>query len=248
MTKGLDCKSEKVTFLDTETASFQGGICQIGKIETNESLEWIAYDVVKLVNPQMKIGYGAQGIHFITDEQVQSAPYFQDIKDQFVPTEGYLIAHNASFDVRMIEADGGTIPEGVKVLDTLELAKRLIPKQSCENHKLGTLYHYFKCYNIMDYKGDAHDALFDCHMLRLVLKAILLEYALTLEDAYNLCNQPIQEQICDMKKYRESGKTWQEVFDEDPSYCEWLLGNYNFSYHKQGQELKEWLENTSKSS
>lgn len=232
-----------VTLLDTESASLKGGIIQIANLITDENLSEIKESRCTLVNPLCKIGYGAMGIHFIRDEHVKDAPKFSDIAQEYIPTEGYLVAHNAPFDVRMLEEEGYPLPEGVKVLDTLELARELVHKNTCENHQLGTLYHYYMAYEDMgDYEGQAHDALYDCHLLFYTLKRMLAQHNLTLDEAYALINTPIQDKPCDMKKYRDSGKTWTEIYEEAPDYCQWLLDNYDFKYHKFGKELKAWLE------
>lgn len=233
----------KVTIIDTESASLKRGIVQIANIVTDENLSKIEKASVTLVNPLCKIDCSASGVHFIREEHVIDAPKFSDIAQEYIPSEGYLIAHNAPFDVRMLSAEGYDLPENVKVLDTLELARQLVNKSQSGDHKLGTLFHFTKAYELMgDYTGNAHDALYDCYLLFYTLKRLLEIYELSLEDAWELINTPIQDKQCDMKKYRDQDITWQQVFDEAPDYCQWILDNYNFDYHKQGKELKVWLK------
>ncbi|MEJ6527030.1 PolC-type DNA polymerase III [Exiguobacterium sp. USCH10] len=78
----------------------------------------------------------------ITDDMVQGQPDPEVITKQFVEWCGdsILVAHNASFDMGFLEAtlrSGGHEPDDYPVIDTLELARTLMP--TLKNHRLNTL-------------------------------------------------------------------------------------------------------------
>lgn len=250
-----------ISILDTETTDLNGKLCQIGRLTLDDSFKELS-SLETLVNPEEPISPSASCVHFIRDDMVEDKPLFKDVCDQYIPTEGWLVGHNIDFDIRIMnnslsngdedasesdcEASGEclVVKEGVRVLDTLKLAQELYTKsQAGGNHKLGTLYHKFECYKDMpEGLGFSHDAGFDVKMTSLVLQHMLKEYNLTMEDAWKLCNKEPKDYLCTMKKYKESGKTWEEVLDEDRSYCEWLVVNNDFKWVKKGKEVKVWLE------
>lgn len=239
-----------ITVIDTETTSLKGSACQIGALILDDDFN-VTDKKETLLNPLEPISSGASGIHFIRDDMVQDSPLIKDVFKEYMPSEGYLVAHNAEFDIRALvqslcmDSQEELIPsECVRVLDTLTLARELYRKGNggVDDHKLGTLYHHFKCHEDMPYSGVSHTALFDCYMCMLVLKAMLKENNLTMDQAYKLCNMEIQDTKCTTKKYKESGKTWEEVFKEDPSYCRWLINNFEFKYINKGAYIKKWLK------
>lgn len=237
-----------LTVLDTETADLQGGVCQIGKLVAGDDLN-IVDQKEDLIKPSRPISPSSMGVHFIRDDHVENSPSLESVIEDYLPSQGYLIGHNISFDIRAIEESLSEAPEevlivkeGVRILDTLTLARELYKKSEVGDHKNTTLYHFFEGWKHLEYEGEAHNALFDCHLTFIVLKEILERNNLTLDAAWKLCNADIQDRVCTMKKYRGKDMTWQQVIDQDKSYCEWLYNNYNFEYYTRGNEVKDWLK------
>lgn len=233
-----------IKIIDTETCSLKGGIVQIGCLELDENLV-IKEQRETLVNPCEPISAGASGIHFINDDMVKNAPVIADVIDQYLPKpNGYYIAHNSNFDIGKMECQDYLEENNIKVICTLELARKLYPKGSgegqVENHKMGTLWHEFKLYKDYSYEGESHTALVDANLTRDVLEFMLNDKGLTLETAYDLLNLPCHKELCKMKKYRDSGLTWEEVLNEDPSYCQWLVNNVDRT--ERNKDIIEWLE------
>lgn len=91
-----------------------------------------------LFQPAQPITPMARRIHGITDDMVKDAPVFANLAlDVQAHLDGaVLVAHNASVDLGVLKRKlPGFKPDDV--LDTLRLARRLLPDQP--NHRLGSL-------------------------------------------------------------------------------------------------------------
>ncbi len=94
------------TGVDLETTGIEHAkgerIIEISLIKvdsTNWDQAWQSYD--SRCNPRRAIGAGATAVHHITDEMLESEPYFEDIADDilnFISGTDVLIAHNMGFD------------------------------------------------------------------------------------------------------------------------------------------------------
>jgi exodeoxyribonuclease X len=91
-----------------------------------------------LMKPPHPISPMATRIHGLTNQDVEDAPAFADIEAEVRQAldSDVLVAHNAHVDTGVLRRHlgGWTCPE---VLDTLKLARRLVPGQ--ESYKLGAL-------------------------------------------------------------------------------------------------------------
>lgn len=161
-------KNDFVVF-DLETTgldTFRDRIVEIGavKIEKGEIVSY--YDT--FVDPKMPIPAGASNVNHIYDADVKDAPYIEDVIAEFLDyCKGcILVAHNASFDVTILERDarmnGLTLDN--RVVDTLKLAQRLRPDLGRFN--LGHLCRVYEIELI-----NAHRAYFDAEATgRLLIK------------------------------------------------------------------------------
>ena len=69
------------------------------------------------------------------------------------------MAHNAPYDIKMLASECYRNKKELcdnKIIDTVTLAKRIIPRESIENYKLATLKEY------LGLNYDSHRALDDC--------------------------------------------------------------------------------------
>ena len=84
----------------------------------------------------------ARRFHRITDDQLADAPTVADIEEQLrhALSDNVFVAHNASVDLGVL---GRELPgfEPTQVLDTLKLARRLLPGRA--SYKLGALVDAF---------------------------------------------------------------------------------------------------------
>lgn len=115
-----------------------------------------------LMNPGRRISGFIESYTGITNAMLAEAEPCEKVMEKFADfIEGAdLVAHNASFDRRFLEAELARVGRNVqgRFLCSLLLARRLYPE--AENHKLGTLTRYK---NIAT-DGDFHRALFDSEM------------------------------------------------------------------------------------
>jgi len=121
---------------DTETTGFEPGeghrIVEIGCVElldhfpTGRTLQFY-------LNPERDIPIESQRVHGLSAEFLADKPLFAHVVDDFLEFLGDapLVIHNASFDIKFINAELGRIGRGhiplARAVDTIEIAKRKIP-------------------------------------------------------------------------------------------------------------------------
>ncbi|MBP0617265.1 DNA polymerase III subunit epsilon [Jiella mangrovi] len=112
-----------------------------------------------------KVDPAAFDVHGISDEFLADKPVFSEVLDEFLDffSDGRLIAHNASFDMRFLNAELGRLgkpplaPE--RVLDTLAMARRKFPMAPA------TLDALCSRFSIDTSRRDKHGALLDSQLL-----------------------------------------------------------------------------------
>ena len=164
--------------LDTETTGLsvtQGHrIIEIGCIEmVNRRLTGREFH--RFLNPERNIDEGAEAVHGISREQLETEPRFAEIVDDFLEfvKGAELVIHNAEFDVGFIEHELRLmkhplpkVTEHCSVLDTLTLAREIHPGQ---RNSLDALC---KRYAVDASKRDVHGALIDSELLARVYLAM----------------------------------------------------------------------------
>ncbi len=105
-------------------------------------------DFSTLVRPRARIPAHIQLLTGITNEMVADAPPIEAVLPSFLEfSRGtILIAHNANFDVGFLKRACAQFDypwPHYPVLDTLSLARRIIPKAEIGNYKLATLSQFF---------------------------------------------------------------------------------------------------------
>jgi DNA polymerase-3 subunit epsilon len=121
---------------DTETTGFEPGeghrIVEIGCVElidhfpTGKSFQ--AY-----LNPEREVPIESQRVHGLTYEFLRDKPVFAAVAEEFLAFIGDapLVIHNASFDIKFINAELGRTGHDpiplARAIDTIEIAKRKIP-------------------------------------------------------------------------------------------------------------------------
>jgi DNA polymerase III subunit epsilon len=125
--------------LDTETTGLdpeQGDrIVEIGAIELWNHLP-TGKTFHKYLNPERAMPAEAFAVHGLSDEFLKDKPKFKDLAQDFLDfvAEGRLVIHNASFDMRFLNAELKwvglpQIPMG-RALDTVALARSKFPGAS----------------------------------------------------------------------------------------------------------------------
>jgi DNA polymerase-3 subunit epsilon len=96
---------------------------------------------ISLINPEIPIQSFVVQLTGINNEMLQSAPKFFEVAKRIIEmtTDCVLVAHNASFDYRILRTEFLRLGYDFnrKTLCTIELSKRLLPKQA--SYSLGKL-------------------------------------------------------------------------------------------------------------
>lgn len=203
----------KIFATDTETASLQGGICDLAIVELDQDLN-ILREVESLIDPERPISPEAMGVHHITNEMVWAAPTISEFVDLhgnwFQEDENpIIIGHNIAFDIRML---GDLIPQNYTKLCTLKLARLLWPE--AESHKLQTLRYTFNLN-----AGNAHRAMGDVVTCVSLLRLVREERGLDLQGILDLVRKPLS-----LNTKMTFGKHKGTPLKDLPrSYVSWLL-------------------------
>ncbi|HLY04891.1 MAG TPA: DNA polymerase III subunit epsilon [Rhizomicrobium sp.] len=122
--------------VDTETTGFDPAdgdrIIEIGCVEMTDHIP-TGETWHRFINPERNVPDGALRVHGITETFLQGMPRFAEIVDEFLAFVGdaKVVAHNAPFDVRFLNAElrraGRPIIESGRVIDTIDVAKRVVP-------------------------------------------------------------------------------------------------------------------------
>ena len=122
---------------DTETTGFEPNeghrIVEIGCIETIDKAP-TGRTYHQYINPERDMPAGAFDVHGLSEKFLRDFPVFADVAQAFVDFVGddsVLVAHNASFDMRFINAELSWVGlpgyEMDRVIDTLAIAKKKFP-------------------------------------------------------------------------------------------------------------------------
>ena len=164
--------------LDTETTGLSTGqghrIIEIGAIElVNRRITGREFH--RFLNPERDIDEGAERVHGISRESLETEPKFPEIVDELLAfiRDAELVMHNAEFDVGFLDYElelmqhpQPSINQHALVLDTLKIARELHPGQ---RNSLDALC---KRYEVDASKRDVHGALIDAELLARVYLAM----------------------------------------------------------------------------
>lgn len=129
----------------------------------------------RFLNPDRDIDEGAERVHGISREDLETAPRFPEIVDELLEflKDAELVIHNADFDVGFIEHElklmkhaKPKVTDHATVLDTLKIARKMHPGQ---RNSLDALC---KRYDVDASKRDVHGALIDAELLARVYLAM----------------------------------------------------------------------------
>ncbi len=130
----------------TGTRAADAGITEIGavKVRGGETLG----EFQSLVNPGREVPAFVARLTGITTAMVATAPAIDLVLPSFLEwAHGcVLVAHNAPFDVGFLKAATASLGypwPGFPVVDTVPLARRVVPRDEAPNHKLSTLANLF---------------------------------------------------------------------------------------------------------
>ncbi len=162
---------------DTETTGMDpaGGdkIVEIGAVELENHLP-TGRTYHQYINPERDVPAEAVAVHGLTLDKLKDAPTFGEIVGDFmdfIGEDAKLIAHNAEFDMKFINAEIGTYGypkvDPKRVIDTLVMARKKFPGSPANLDALCRRFH------IDNTSRTLHGALLDSELLAEVYLELL---------------------------------------------------------------------------
>lgn len=211
----------QLIFLDTETT---------GNDITKDRLSQVCYKFDGVVyneyfKPPVPMSVKAMSITHITNKMLADKPAFEGslMQDSLkkLLRDNVLVAHNAKFDIGMLENEGLSVP---KFICTLRVARFLDTNNLIPEYNLQFLRYFLD----LEVEGSAHDAEGDVNVLyavfdRLFQKIKELEGSeeKAIEKMIEISKTPTIFNKFSFGKYKD--KSVEEVLKNDRRYLEWLL-------------------------
>ena len=245
---------EKLVFLDTETTGNdlkEDRLCQVCyKFEDTKNKDGKVTEggeiVTKNFKPPIPISIKAMSVTNITNKMVENEEAFKGSETaknlQEILDKNILVAHNAKFDIAMLESDGIKVPKNIC---TLRLARYLDVDCEVPEYSLQFLRYYYE----MELDVIAHSAEGDV----LVLEALFNHLYKQAEEQAKFSEKDTDEKKRDViikrmleisaqpsiiRKFvfgKHNGRKLAEVAMEDRGYLEWLLRT------KREEEDEDWI-------
>ena len=227
----------KYILFDTETTGNQENdrIIQIGAMIVHSRDEVDVYN--ELCSSEVPISIEAMEVHNITPDVIENQPPYHELDftkklEAYNQEDNYLIAHNISFDLSMLEKEG--FDNNYTLIDTLRCAKHLLADSPY--HRLQYLRYSLELYKEEGAEASkhnitikAHDAIGDVLVMKLLLSKLVLlakeqfpgenpMHTLT-----KLTQTPVLIKTFNFGKYK--GREITEIVDEDRGYLQWMQKN-----------------------
>jgi len=227
----------KYILFDTETtgAGENDRIIQVGAMVVHGRDEIEVFDELCLAD--VPIAIEAMEIHNITPDVIENQPPYSELTFtkkilEYNHADNYLIAHNISFDLGMLEKEG--FKNNYTLIDTLRCAKHLLPDSPY--HRLQYLRYALELYktegaeaNKLGITIKAHDAIGDV----LVMKLLLSELVKLTQEKFTginpmvklaeLTQTPVLIKTFKFGKYKE--REIEEIVKADKGYITWMQNN-----------------------
>ncbi len=212
----------KLLFLDTETT---------GREEQDRIFQ-VAYkfdgqEFASLFKPPVLLSIEAMEATHYTNEDVQdknpfqASEFYKDLEKILQDPSTVLVAHNAPFDISMLEKEG---LKTQKFIDTLKVARALDPEEKLGAYRL----QYLRYALGIKIDARAHDALGDVLVLEALFERLFKKIKETekeeneaIEKMMQISKDPLEIKRFSFGKYK--GEKVEDIAQKDRSYLEWLL-------------------------
>jgi DNA polymerase III epsilon subunit-like protein len=226
----------KLIFLDTETTgndTKEDRLCQVCyKFEDDKDKKGIVIKkgeiVTKNFKPPVPISIKAMSVTNITNKMVSSEEVFKESqtakKLQDILNNNILVAHNAKFDIAMLESEGVNVFQHIC---TLRLARYLDDEQEIPEYGLQFLRYYYEIEldNIIPHSAEGDvlvlEAVFQHLYEKAQEKARVKDRNTIIQRMIEISSQPSLIKKFPFGKY--VGRRLEEIILEDKGYLEWLL-------------------------
>lgn len=201
-----------IRVIDTETTSFEGGVCELASVDIINGQ--ICNPMSDFVKPPEPITVGAMAVHHITDAMVAEAPPIDEVVGRYQGASVY-VAHNAAFD-------RPKLPQiNAPWICTLKLARKLFPE--LESHSNQYLRYHFMLEVDVPENLHAHRALYDCYVTAALLIRLNRDVKMTIAQMREITALP--SLLHTMRFGKHKGKTFEEIAATDQGWIRWALAN-----------------------
>ena len=227
----------KYVLFDTETtgAGEYDRIIQVGAMIVHSKDEIETLDELCLA--PVPISIEAMEVHNITPDLIADKGLYDETDFamkvlQYNQKENYLIAHNISFDLTMLEKEG--FENKYTLIDTLRCAKHLLPESP--NHRLQYLRYALELYLTEQEEAQklgitikAHDAIGDVLVMKLLLSKLVrltqeqFPGVNPMQKLAELTQTPVMIKTFKFGKYKD--REISEIVNEDRGYIQWMRAN-----------------------
>jgi len=242
----------KFIILDTETTGTkdEDRVIQLSFLVTDENNE-IEEIHDTLCMPPVAISYEAMAVHHITPEKIVNCELLQNTLpykrlNELNTPENIMVIHNAKFDLEMLFRED--FENNMQIIDTFRILKHIQPDDrhslQVNRYSLGLYKKEQELINKHNIEINAHDALGDVIVLKLLLDYLLENYSV--EKLLQLTKEPILYEKFYNGKYKREKIV--DVIEKDPGYIEFLLHSpeskidfdmrYSINYYLQEKELE----------
>lgn len=134
---------------DCETTGLDGKtdrLIELGAVRFTLAKDGEVTNFSQLANPGIPIPLPVVRLTGITDDDVADSPSGSDIVESFkeFSKDAIFIGHSAAFDVGFVEREDPRFFDGATVLDTLDMARLLLPRQPSHGlEALGQAFHLY---------------------------------------------------------------------------------------------------------
>ena len=229
-----------LVFLDTETTGNgpNDRLCEV-------AFSFKGREESSLFKPPISIQVEAMAISHITNKMVENKEAFigSDLHKRLANIffqGNILVAHNASFDVGMLEKEGLKIENFV---DTLKIAHYLDEKGKIPKYGLQYL-RYFLDLDIEDVVP--HSALGDVRVLEKLFERLfqkmndeLKDEAKVIDEMLRISKFPILMKKFPFGKYKEALVA--DIAKTDPGYLQWILDKKIEERNQTGKNDENWI-------
>lgn len=260
-------KNQMFLFHDTETT---GTSAEDRIIETAHCLvkngKMLDYKE-ELCNPKsVTIKPAAAMTHGYRNSDIKDKPEFSKIASANTlislseDKNCFYVAHNAPFDIGMLEKEGITWPKS-NIIDTLKVSKHLYgDRDDIEMHKLQYFRYFFDEFEELEpiymkkfgiEKILPHTALSDILVLWIFTEKMLKDFNLSAEDMVRLTQTPVLERKLSFGKVFPKGKLLSEIVSETYiqygktklgyEYLIWMLDDIKDMNPDLEYSIKYWL-------
>lgn len=213
---------QNLLFLDVEATG----------LEEEDRLVQVAYayngqESEQMFHPEVEMSVRAMEVTHITNKHLAhkdafaGSDYYGDLETILDQDETIFVAHNAPYDVNMLEREGLKVG---KVIDTYKIAHAFDVRSEIPAYRLQFLRYFFGL-EVEDVV--AHDALGDVRVLMAVFEKLYDEMISSgtheelIQKMIHISSEPILIKMFNFGKYRD--ELVADVARRDRGYLEWLL-------------------------